>query len=134
MHNVLQNVLELLACKKMFTRDCKLYKLGSHLFLQLFDTSKCCTSLLGEQECPSCKICYMENILRTFLLFLSFLRQPHVIKKTVVSPFLKQPTCLCFCRLMCKSAQNETFVSCRTFLRTFSELQLFVASIRVIVR
>jgi len=77
MQNVLQNVLELLACKeKRFTRDCKLYKLGGHLFLQLFGTSKCCPLLLGEQECPSCKICHMENVL----------------KNTLVVPFVFQTT------------------------------------------
>jgi len=34
-------------------------------------------------------------------------------------PFMKHPMCMCF---LCKDAKNETFVSCRTFLRTFSEL------------
>ena len=35
------------------------------------------------------KFAIWRMFLRTFLLILSFLRQPHVIKKTVVSPFLK---------------------------------------------
>jgi len=36
-------------------------------------------------------------------------------------PFMKHLMCVCF---HCKDAKNETFVSCRTILRTFSELHL----------
>lgn len=36
-----------------------------------------------------------------------------------------------FSSLKCKDAKNELFVSCRMFLRTFFEFQLFTASIHV---
>jgi len=62
MQNVLQNVMELPACKKMFTRDCKLYKLGGHLFLQLFGTSKCCPLLYLHQN-------VLKNVLENVLVY-----------------------------------------------------------------
>ena len=70
---------------------------------------------------PSLLPCYVLVFIEALIFILQ--RQSQLCP-----PSIKHPMCVCFLSLKCKDAKNELFVSCRMFLRTFFEFQLFVAA------
>lgn len=92
-----------------------------------FESYKCCPLLLWEQECPSCKICHMENVLKNILVVPFLFETTTRDEKTVVIWWQHEGTWWCHSypfEVPPECSQERSFSSMHFWSKTCGVVQL----------